>query len=258
MDLNTVVLGQVTNRSLIMMHGWGQSLNALRGLGGLLSSNFYVHLIDLPGFGNSPLPHFASTEKGAWSTLDYANVVKAYIEERNLNKPHILGHSFGGRVCLQLAANYSELIDNVILIDSAGLKPIRDLRERLRFTWIKITKNIIIFSNNILPNQIYKKLHAWFVSKYGSPDFQEAGNLKNILVKAVTEDQSQNARSIKNKVLVLWGEEDSITPLYMAHQFNKYIANSTLVSFGHKGHEPFNGLGSHLCAHYILKFLSKK
>ena len=256
-QLYSNILGNENCPVLIMLHGWGHTHAKLLPMGNLLKDQFYIHLIDLPGFGETPLPSESIESITAWDTYRYAEEIIAYMDTKNIKSATILGHSFGGRICLQLASKFSERVNDVILIDSAGLKPIRNFKSRIRFSKIKFIGVNIHLLKTFISNNTFQKLNNWYSNKYGSTDFKNAGELKQVLIKTVTENLEENAKMIKKKTLILWGENDTSTPLYMAKLLHYYIINSTLVVLKNKGHEPFTGLGSHLCVYHINNFLNK-
>ena len=254
--LNHLILGVEGNPTFILLHGWGLSFRSLLPLGTLLSDSFHVHLIDLPGFGDSPLPPGASNKETSWDTYQYAERIIQYMNENDIHSAKILGHSFGGRVCLQLASKFANRIEEVILMDSAGLKPIRSFKSKIRIKRIRLIGWAIRFSKPLMSQKRHEKYYAWFGNKYGSTDYKNAGNLKHVFIKTVNEDQTESVKSIKKKCLILWGKDDTETPVYMANLLHSYIEKSKLIILGHKGHEPYSGLGSHLCAYHILNFLN--
>ena len=92
------VSGAVSGRQLVFLHGWGGSRDSLRGIGVLFQHTARIHLVDLPGFGEAPPP------PSSWGTLEYADLVQQYLLERVHGETILVGHSFGARVTLRLAA----------------------------------------------------------------------------------------------------------------------------------------------------------
>ncbi len=243
--LNTVKLGD-SGDPILVMHGWGQSMQVMRPLGELLSKYGRVHLIDLPGFGGSPHP-------GAdWDTVDYAERIYQYIKDENLQAVHLVGHSFGGRVSIRLASRHSEVVKSVILVNSGGLKR--------KLSGTKLVKTKLIGMLGKVLKSVDKLSGArtfagWFAPKFGSTDYKNAGALRTILVKTVNEDVSADAGKITAPTFLLWGEVDQETPLEMGQRLQALITGARLVVLPGKDHFPFIGDGAHLCAHHILKFL---
>ena len=243
-DMHVEVMGK-SGPPLLMMHGWGQNLESLRTLAELLSKHAQIHLIDLPGFGRSPAP------EEDWDTIGYSERIFRYLQDNSLERVDLLGHSFGGRVSVRLASHHPERVRSVLLINSGGLKR-QPGKGNLKSKVVRVLGKTLKQVDKATGSKYYE---GWFVSKFASPDYKNAGKLRNILVKSVNEDVSDDARKIAAPTFLLWGELDTETPLEMGQRFNSLIANSKLVVLPGKGHFPFTGDSAHLCARYIIEFL---
>jgi pimeloyl-ACP methyl ester carboxylesterase len=241
--------------TIVLLHGWGRSLEAVRQLGELLAQSCRVVLIDLPGFGRSPLPFAASNDGGGWGTAEYSERVKQLLDEKGIAECILLGHSFGGRLSVQLAAKYPNVVKGVILVGSHGLKRKRPLKDEIRVRWIQtLTKTA-----KAIDGTIGTRIFAHYLApRFGSRDYKAAGDLRKTLVKTVNEDLSAQAATIAAPTLLLWGEDDTETPLDLARSFQSLIKDSHLTIFPNKGHEPFADVGSHLVAQYVTNFLTSR
>lgn len=231
----------ITGQPVVILHGWGQNLSALRPLGELLGKYRQVHLLDLPGFGASPKP------KEDWDTLQYAQCVLRYMDENKLDKADLLGHSFGGHIALRLAAHYPDRVKSLVLIDSSGLKRPPSTQRIM----IRNLGQVLKVLDKIIGTSLFKNC---FAPRFASRDYKNAGEMKNILVKSVNHDVTQEAQQIKNPCLILWGDKDQETPVELAERLHELIANSKIVVLPGKDHFPFASVGAHLCAFHILKF----
>lgn len=212
----------------------------------LLCRFFDVHLIDLPGFGQSPLP---PTD---WTTSDYADRIAKYIEEQQLQNAVIIGHSFGGRVAVQLSSSRKELVSSLVLIGAHGLRNVSFNKRTVRALVLKYAAKSLKLLDRTIGTRTFQ---GWFVPRFASTDYRNAGRLKNILVKAVNEDLSEQASKISAGTLLLWGELDEDAPVALGVKYHKLIEHSRIVIMPNKGHFPFQNGGEHLCARYILDFL---
>jgi pimeloyl-ACP methyl ester carboxylesterase len=244
-DLHVETLGN-SGPALLMMHGWGQNLESLRTLGELLSKHARVHLIDMPGFGRSAAPEID------WDTIGYAERIIRYMDEKSIDRAILLGHSFGGRVSVRMASRHPERVEAVVLINSGGLKRLPG-KWKLKAQLVKTLGKTLKSLDKTTGSTYYE---SWFVPKFASIDYKNAGRLRNILVKTVNEDVSEDASRIKSPVFLLWGELDTETPLEMGQRFNSLIPYSELLVLPGKGHFPFIGDSAHLCARYIIGFLN--
>ncbi len=242
-QLNTVQLGK-GGYPLVMLHGWGQNLQSLQPMGELLANRSKVHLIDLPGFGKSPAP------PEDWDTIQYAQRIHQYLDEQGIEQADLVGHSFGGRVSIRLAAKYPQRVRSITLINSGGLQRQRTLGQSLRSQWVRTMRNGFKIS------PLYRdELLTWHSQKYGSRDYLHAGELRGTLVKTVSEDLAELAKQIRIPVLLLWGEADTETPIEMGYRYHSLFSNSQLITIPNRDHFMFQGEGAHLCAYYVDKFL---
>lgn len=97
---------------LLVLHGLFGMLDNWAGFGRLFGEMMPCHLIDLRNHGKS----FHSDEM---SLQDLADDIRLYLDEYQIEKAHILGHSLGGKVAMQLAISYSHLVEKLIVVDIA-------------------------------------------------------------------------------------------------------------------------------------------
>ena len=83
---------------VVLLHGWGASSQSLSGVAACLAPIFRVLSVDLPGFGWSQAPPVA------WGVADYADHVRQLLDEAQIERAALLGHSFGGRIAIRLAS----------------------------------------------------------------------------------------------------------------------------------------------------------
>ncbi len=224
------------DKLIVFLHGWGDGSVLLEPVDIALSKNVeYSSLkIDFPPFGKSREP------KISWTIYDYANLTKKIIIE--ITKKHeysqliLICHSFGGRVGTILSSENDELnISKLVLIDSAGIKPRRSLMFMLKIIKAKIFKFFKIKRNNL-----------------GSKDYQKLSkDMKQTFKNVVNEDLSYLLTKIKAKTLIIYGEKDKDTPLYMAKKFNKKIRDSHLVIVKNAGH--FSYIDSYILVNKLIE-----
>jgi len=159
-----------------------------------------------------------------YSLDDYVHEVFSFITNLNIERYDVIAHSFGGRIAIKLA-NIDNRLDKIILTGSAGLKPKRKLSYYLKVYLYKILKRIL--SEDKLKN-------------FGSTEYKTLDSvMKQSYVKIVNEYLDKNAKLIKNKTLIINGENDLETPVYTAKRLNKYIENSTLKIIKNASHFAF-------------------
>ena len=198
------------------MHGYLSNKNSFIYTASYLRKYFDVHAIDLKGFGeNVPM------EK-PYSLEDYVKDVKKYILDKGLERPHVIGHSFGCRIIIKALSEDTHLFDKVVLTGAAGLKPKNTIKKRFKRLAFNFLKLFIKKD----------KLKRFYSSDYQvlTPVMQESFKL------IVNEHLDEKVHLIKNKTLLIFGDCDNQTPLYMAKRLNKNIKNSKLVIIPRAGH----------------------
>lgn len=198
---------------IIWLHGWGVDHNSL-----LLMAKYFTDyenvLVDFAGFGNSPPP---TKPYGVEDyTKDIYELIKSF--DDGLDN-YVVGHSFGGRVGIELSAFYPEMVKGLILVAAAGLRKKRSILFKIKAKIIKILAKIF-------PNM-----------KLGSPDYLKAtGIMRQIFVKVINHNQEEIAKNIKCQTLLIYGENDTETPAEFGERFSKIIPSSKLHILKNIGH----------------------
>ena len=234
---------------ILLLHGWGHSINNLRGLATVLSWKHTVYALDLPGFGKSDTP------PDTWGTEDYAICVQEFLEKEDLKDVNLFGHSFGGRVSIQLAARVPDRVKSMVLMNSSGLPPVRPWDKQLRVLVLRYAAKALKFIDATTGTSFFKDR---FAPRFGSADYKKAGDLRTVFVRTVNEDLTAQAKQVTTRTLLLWGEKDAETPLALGQKLKALIRGSTMVVLRGKGHEPFQDVGSHLCAYHLFRFLKSE
>lgn len=209
---------------VVLLHGWGGEANSFKPVFDWLSNSYKVYAIDLPGFGLSEIP------ATAWDATDYARFLSAFFQKLDIVKAHLIGHSYGGRISIVLAAEEPNLVDKLILVDSAGLIPPRKPKYYLRVIVAKIGRLFRIGGN------FGNRIAEFLLKIVGSKDYQEAGPMRATLVKSVKQDLRSLLPKIKASTLLIWGENDKDTPISSGRVMSEEIPNSELVILKDAGH----------------------
>jgi len=216
---------------LLLLHGWGVSSEIFRSLFFRLAKNRHVRVLDFPGFGLSSAPDVSPDN--AWGTKEYADTLIEILNTWGWRGSDVLAHSFGCRVSMRALEKDSGTFGKIVFTGAAGLR---------RKGSVPISKKIIGNAGKVAgyfgpPGAWLKKI---IYSKIGSADYLAAeGVMRNILVKVVNEDLSTILPGIKNETLLLWGENDSATPLEMAKEMESLMPFAKLVSIPDAGHYVF-------------------
>ncbi len=218
--INYELFGAENKRTILILHGWKNSLKNWENIAISLAKENKVVIIDLPGFGNSSLPI-----KRPFDTYDYAELVNKLVEKLDLKNVILAGHSFGGKISVIVASNNTN-IRKLVLIDISGINE--------KSSMLSVKKYLFKLGKIFLPKNIAEKLSK----SLSSDDYKSAGNLRESFKKIITQDISQEASLIKIPTLIIWGEKDSEVPLSSARILKNLIKNSTLRIVWNTNHHP--------------------
>lgn len=193
------------------LHGWGASIELMTPI---MIEGYLNVMIDFFGHGGTP------REDRELHLIDYVKSVEQLLDYLSIRHATVVGHSFGGRVAIRLSLLRPDLVDKLVLIDSAGVRPRFSLRRATRVLAYKL-----------------KRMLKLDVSRYGSTDYLALEGVdKKTFVNIVNEHLNKYLGLIDKPTLIIWGEKDVDTPMYMANILRKRIKNSGLVVLENEGH----------------------
>ena len=215
-------------KNIILLHGWLASLETMKPLANHLKKYFKVYNVDIIGFGKSDLP------KEPMNTNDFGDFLNAFIEKLQIEEPILIGHSNGGRTILNFTGRKLKPIKKIVLIDSAGIKPKRNFKYYIKVYTYKAIKAIL----RLLPDkEKYNKIREKSLSKFGSQDYKDSPEvLRKTMSNIINEDMTPLLNNIEASALLIWGEEDTATPIRDAKIIEKYIPDAGLVTYKGAGH----------------------
>ncbi len=192
----------------VFLHGWGADKELMKGVFGNHLRSFRHIYIDLPGFGNS-------SSDLAMNTEDYANIIELFLAKIDAGRQLVVGHSFGGKVALLLNPEV------LVLIASAGIYQTKSLGVNLKIGLFKLLNYIGLVK---LREQVRSFFVADDAKKLTQPMYE---TFKTV----VNESYSDRFEAFKNKALLLWGRDDTATPLDSGEQIADLIEDSRLLVY---------------------------
>lgn len=225
-SLMTQYVRKGQGRTVLVLHGWGDSANGFQTLIDALSRQYDVIAVDLPGFGGSQAP------PAAWGLTDYAQFVHHFLQKIHIDGLWaIIGHSNGGAIALRGLGQDVLQTDHLVLIASAGVRNVYKGRNKALRLVTKAGKLV----TTPLPAVVKKKLRRSLYKTVGS-DMLVAEHLQETFKRIVTDDVRGDAKRILIPTLLLYGEKDEATPLWYGEQYHELIAGSTLEVIGGAEH----------------------
>lgn len=214
---------------IIILHGWGLSGKKFSGLAKEFEKKGYtVYAPDLPGFGSAAVP------SRPYDLSDYAAFLRTFCEKNNIDRPILLGHSFGGRVVLRYTSEHEKDVTAVILSGTPGYSPVKQWKWIFSWTIAKIG-NICCSLPIIRTYQ--ERIRAWYYWVIGARDFYRANGVMRQTFKLVIQDSLEKYMvKIHVPTLLLWGQDDILVPVSIATHMNKTIGSSVLQIVPHADH----------------------
>ena len=215
--------------AMILMHGWGCQSATLNSIASIAAEQHTVYNLDLPGFGKSDEP------REVWGVDEYVGMLEEFGSKLGISKPIILGHSYGGRIGI-LYSSKNE-VDKLILVDAAGIKPRRSLKYYFKVYSFKTGK---VLTRLLLGKAKAAERIETMRKKKGSSDYANSSPvMRAVMSKSVNQDLKYAMPAIKAPTLLIWGENDTATPLADAKIMESLIPDAGLVSFPGCGHYSF-------------------
>jgi len=234
--------------TLVLVHGFGASLETWHDVYPALARQFQVARLDLKGHGFSAKP---ARDDYTWD--EQARLVTAFIARLGLKRVVLVGHSLGGGIalltCLQRQERAAFDIVGIVLISSAGYAVevpffIGYLRDpvarffvylvspefRVRF----IFERVLGGRARITPERVHR--YAYFLELPGSRNALE--RTAEHIVPANVGELGRRYRQIAVPALILWGENDNVIPVAYARRFNRELKDSRLTILPQTGHLP--------------------
>ena len=197
---------------LVFLHGWGQNISMMEPLGNNFIEENRVIILDLPGHGGSSEP------TSPWQLTDFVEMLKEFLKELKVEKPVLIGHSFGGKISLLYASKYE--VSKLILFGSPFRKEIKKMSIKTKV--LKALKKVPVLN----------KLEEFAKQHIGSTDYKNASPLmRQILVNHVNTDITLDVQKINVPTLIIWGTNDYTVPINEAYELEKLIKDSAVIPY---------------------------
>ncbi len=199
---------------IVLVHGLSGSTLWWRRNVPELSQHYKIYLVDLPGFGA------ARHRYGRFVLKQAADWLIAWMDAIGLKKTHLIGHSMGGYICMEIAIHRPDLVLRLVLVDPA-FKP--------------VAHSVWGYTLPLLEAARYLTPHFFPILAY---DSLRAGPLT--LLRATRDlialDITDEIAHITQPVLLVWGENDTLVPPSLGHMLREELPNARLLTFKHAAH----------------------
>jgi 2-hydroxy-6-oxonona-2,4-dienedioate hydrolase len=234
--------------------GSGEPLVLLHGLFGALSN--FINLIEYFRQHNKvvvPLLPLLEMDILHTSVGGLAKFVHRFIEARGYQGVHLLGNSLGGHVALLHVLKHPERIKSLILTGSSGLfeNGMGDsYPKRGDYEYIKKKTELTFYDPNVATKELVDEVYSITNNRL------KAIKIIALAKSAIRNNLGEELNQIKQPTLLVWGNNDTITPPFVAREFNRLIPNSELYFVDKCGHAPMMEVPDEFNA-ILHKFLKK-
>jgi pimeloyl-ACP methyl ester carboxylesterase len=205
-----------------------------------------VIALDLPGFGDSPMPPWDI------SIANYGRLLDEFCRELNVHSSALVGNSMGGFIAAESAIAQPEWVERLVLVSAAGISTVHIRREpaealarlmaasaplmvrirergmrrwRLRYA---LFRNVFHAPQRLRPELVWEFAHG----------AQDAPGFLPALGALLGYDFQDRLERVRVPTLIVWGRDDRVIRAADALEFERYLIDSRLVIFDHCGHVP--------------------
>jgi len=185
-----------------------------------------------------------------------AKFVHRFLDTRDLKNVHLLGNSLGGHVALLHVLKYPERIKSLILTGSSGLfeNGMGDsYPKRSDYEYIKNKTEVTFYDPKTATKELVDEVYGIVNNRI------KAIKIISLAKSAIRNNLGEELNQIKQPTLLIWGNNDNITPPFVAREFNKLIPNSELHFIDKCGHAPMMEVPDefNIILHKFLKKLNE-
>lgn len=195
-------------KKLYIIHGWSYDIEPWEEVAKhLRATGVDVVLLKVPGL--------TEPSKRVWTIENYVKWADENIKDGAI----ALGHSNGGRILMNLLCAKPDKLSGLILLDAAGVYEKSTKRSVLRV----VAKVFAPFKKIGFLRKVFHKF-------IGASDYDKAPeNMKKTLHNMLISDKKLDVTEIKTPTRIIWGEDDTITPLRQGEKLHRQIKGSTLT-----------------------------
>ena len=211
---------------LLLLHGLFGSLSNFQHIINDFGEDYNVVLPMIPIF-EIPLKEI--------SVKRYALFIKDFVEFKAYDSFHVLGNSLGGHIAQQVTLLMPEKVNSMILTGSSGLYEKAfgsGFVKRNNYEYIKTKAETTFYdpvhADKEMVDEIFETVN----------DRKKALSILYTAKSAIRENLSEELKTINNPALLIWGNQDIITPPFVGEKFNELLKNSELHFIDKCGHAP--------------------
>ena len=227
---------------LIFIHGFGSSIYSWRKNLGPIAKHHRVCAPDLPGFGYSEKPLDAD-----YSIDAYADFILQFMDKLQIPQAILVGHSLGGGIALLTSLKFPSRIKALVLVDAeaypitpplmlrvAKLPVIRSVIHRAIGEWVvRISLKRSYYDHDLITERLVEEYYRPFLTENGK---SAAIKVLQAMDFEKLKELPRRYRRIRKKALIIWGKEDRISRIHLAHKLKRDLPYARLKIIPRSGH----------------------
>jgi pimeloyl-ACP methyl ester carboxylesterase len=216
--------------TVILLHGLGSVKEIWAANIGALAAKYHVYSLDQIGFGHSDKPLLE------YKISTFVDFLHGFMQSQNLSKATLVGNSLGGWIAIDFAARHPEMVDKIVLVDSAGLpfgKPLTVDLNPASLEDMRTLLNSIFYDRKMVTEEFALQAFTNHVRNNDGYTMQRT-------LAGFAQNQFEDAKlsSVHAPTLVVWGREDELIPVSSGEKLRDGIPGAKLVVFEQCGHVP--------------------
>ena len=212
-------------KNVLLLHGWGCDGKMMQPVADSLKNDFRILIIDFPGHGESGNP------PEPWGVQEYASCLYELLKKLSFIPCSVVAHSFGCRIAAWLETANPGLFDKIVFTGAAGIRPKPTEESIKRSNRFRQLKGYCEKARKIpLLEKAAAEWEEKLRKKYGSRDYNALDEeMRKTFVRVINQDLTDLYPKFHAPTLLIWGDADTETPVWMAKEMEKRIPDTGLV-----------------------------
>ena len=209
----------------VLLHGWGCSSKLMEKLAEFLQEDHQVLLLDFPGHGQSGRP------PEPWGVPEFAASIRHLLLKLDFLPCAAVGHSFGCRVAAWAGSEWPDMFTKMVFTGAAGLRaPVTEEARKKNISFQRKKKMAHLLEKLPGFKTLGERAEEQLRRKYGSADYNALdAEMRKTFVKVIQMDLRDRYPRIQASTLLIWGDKDTETPMWMGKEMEKLIPDAGLV-----------------------------
>ena len=250
-SMKYVEMGQEGGKPLILLHGMTDNSRSWSLIAPYFADDYHIYMLDQRGHGDTDKP-----DRRMYTLADYASDLAAFMEEKEIETAHVVGHSLGSMIAQTFAANYPEKLESMVLVSSAPVE--------FDSLGLYIYDSVLAFGESSPDNEF---MAAWYENpnpvdkEFLSNEMKESQNIPIHAWRAIAKgcafsDLTPFMSEITVPTLVLWGDLDGFFGEDMQNRLMEMLPDAEMIRYEGTGHN-IQWENTKQMAEDVLKFLSQ-